>query len=172
MNKDVLRLAVTLSAVWLAFGAAPALAKPRILSGTVAYRERIVLPPSAVVEVKLVDVSLADAPSKTLAQTSVRPGRQVPIAYRLRYDDAKIKPGRRYALQARIMVNDQLMFITATHHPVFAEGPDQTNIIVERVNTNADAAPPMSPAGQRTRQRAGNDGLPVPALSLVAPAVH
>lgn len=48
--------------------------------GTVTYRPRIALPPNAVVEVSLVDVSRADAPAITLAgQSIVTGGRQVPI---------------------------------------------------------------------------------------------
>ena len=39
------------------------------VSGTVAYRERIALPPNAAIEVKLQDVSLQDAPAKTVAET-------------------------------------------------------------------------------------------------------
>lgn len=35
----------------------------KTITGTVAYRERIALPPNAVVTVTLEDVSLADAPS-------------------------------------------------------------------------------------------------------------
>jgi uncharacterized lipoprotein YbaY len=35
------------------------------LNGTVSYRERIALPPSAVARSSLVDVSLADAPATT-----------------------------------------------------------------------------------------------------------
>src|SRR3546814_5741440 len=37
------------------------------VTGSVTYRERIALPPTARIEVKLDDVSLADAPSRTLA---------------------------------------------------------------------------------------------------------
>ncbi|WP_367272350.1 YbaY family lipoprotein [Phreatobacter sp.] len=52
----------------LGLNAAAAMAETRTLSGMVIYRERIALPPSAVVEVKLVDISLADAPSRTIAE--------------------------------------------------------------------------------------------------------
>lgn len=108
-------------------------AEPRSLSGTVTYLERMALPPEAVVEVQLLDVSLADAPAKLIAGTRIAPAGQVPVAYRLDYDDSQIQPGHSYALLARITLDDRLMFINATHHPVLDGGPDQTEITVNRV---------------------------------------
>jgi hypothetical protein len=40
-----------------------AAAAPAMITGTVTYRERIALPPTAVIKVQLVDVSRADAPA-------------------------------------------------------------------------------------------------------------
>ncbi len=120
-----------------------AMAEMKTLSGTVAYRERIALPPSASIEVKLLDVSHADAPARTIAQTIVRPETQVPVPYRLDYDASEVVPGRSYALQARITVGERLWFVTATRHPVFAGGADSTDIVVERVSGAA-----TSPVGR------------------------
>lgn len=118
----------------------PALAAPRTLSGTVTYRERIALPPGAVVEVSLLDVSLADAPSRTIARTRIAPRRQVPIGYRLRFNDAVIRPGRRYALRAEIRVRGQLWFTTTEHHAALV--PEASGeIVVQRV------APPAKVGG-------------------------
>jgi putative lipoprotein len=104
------------------------------------------LPPHALLEVRLLDVSLADAPAKTLAVTRVKTRHRMPIPYRLRYDEARLKPGRRYALQARITVNGQLWFITTTRHSIFAGSRDETDITVERVKTGALEA--SGPAGK------------------------
>ncbi|WP_315834242.1 YbaY family lipoprotein [Bradyrhizobium prioriisuperbiae] len=111
----------------------PALAAPKTLSGTVVYRERIALPPSARLQVSLLDVSLADAPSKVLARTVIRPRGQVPLPYRLRFDDTRIRRGHSYALQAEIRIDGRLWFITTTRHSVFTGGADNTEIVVERV---------------------------------------
>ncbi len=43
------------------------------------YRQRIALPPGAVVRVALSDVSVADAPSTTVAEQVITPEHQVPI---------------------------------------------------------------------------------------------
>lgn len=137
----------------LAFAAAAAVVLPvppafaaRTLRGSVSYRERIALPPHALLEVRLLDISLADAPAKTLAVTRVKTRHRMPIPYRLRYDETRLKPGRRYALQARITVNGQLWFITTTRHAIFAGGKDETDITVERVKTGAPEA--SGPAGK------------------------
>lgn len=128
----------------LAVPAGHALAAPRVLRGTVTYRERMALPPNAVIEVKLLDVSLADAPSRTIAETRIRARRQVPIPYVLRFDSRAIEPRHTYALQARITEGDRLLFITTTRHTVLAGGPDETEIRVERVAS----APAPAPAQQ------------------------
>ncbi len=117
------------------------------LQGSVSWRERMALPAGSTVEVKLLDVSRADAPADTIAATSVAAGPGSPVPYRLDYDPARIEPNRRYALQARIMAGDRLLFINTSHHPIFAGGPDRTDIEVQRVQA-APAADQASPAGK------------------------
>jgi heat shock protein HslJ/uncharacterized lipoprotein YbaY len=93
------------------------------VTGTVSYLPRIALPPEAVIEVQLVDVSRADAPALVIAtQTIVAGGRQVPFAFELPYDPAQIDERYSYAVQARITVNDQLRFITTERFSVITRG--------------------------------------------------
>lgn len=115
----------------------PLMAKTATLNGTVSYRERIAMPPDAMVSVQLLDVSLADAPAKVLAQTRLQARGQVPVPFRLRYDEARIQPGHRYALRASITVAGKLWFTTTTHHAVFADGATDTNVLVQRVAASA-----------------------------------
>ncbi|HAS63599.1 MAG TPA: lipo-like protein [Vibrio sp.] len=92
------------------------------VTGTVAYRERILLPDNAVVIVRLQDISLADAPAKLIAEQAMETkGSQVPFAYSLSYDTDIIKPGHRYAVSARIEVNGKLRFITDTVYSVITD---------------------------------------------------
>lgn len=90
------------------------------VTGAIAYRERIALPPSAQIEIKLDDVSLADAPSRTMAsQSFASEGKQVPFAFSLTVDRADIDPRHSYAVSARITDADgKLMFITDTRNSV------------------------------------------------------
>lgn len=122
----------------------PATAAMRTVDGTVTYRERMALPAGARVEVKLLDVSLADAPAKEIARANVS-GANPPIRFQLRYDDARIDPRMRYALQAQIRVNGRLWFISTTH--IAFTGQESVDIPVQRV---------QSPAGNQ-----GGAGAPV-----------
>ncbi|WP_114765361.1 YbaY family lipoprotein [Vibrio rhodolitus] len=92
------------------------------VTGSVAYRERIMLPENAVVTVRLQDISLADAPAKLVAeQVMETQGKQVPFAFTLDYDANTIQPGHTYAVSARIEVNGKLRFITDTVYPVITD---------------------------------------------------
>ncbi len=94
----------------------------KTITGTVAYRERIALPPNAVVTVSLEDVSLADAPSKVLAKQSFESnGKQVPFAFELSYDTNTIQAKHIYSVRARIDVDGKLRFISDTGHAVITD---------------------------------------------------
>lgn len=110
-----------------------AVAQSTMLMGTVNYRERMALPPTATVLVQLVDISLADAPAQVIAEDSITGATGSPIPYRLRFDQSSIKPRRTYALQARISDDDRLLFINTARHAVFAGGRNNTRILVQRV---------------------------------------
>jgi len=93
------------------------------VTGSVTYRERIALDPAADIVVQLLDVSLMDAPSKVLAEQRIKAnGRQVPFAYELKVDAARIDPRMRYAVSARITRGEQLLFINDTQYPVLTQG--------------------------------------------------
>lgn len=97
------------------------------VSGEVAYRERIALPRTAQVQVKIEDVSLADAPSRTIAEQSFSAnGQQVPIRFSMTVDQRRLDPRARYTVSARITDSaGRLMFITDTHNSVIFDGrPD------------------------------------------------
>ena len=115
-----------------------------VLSGTVTYRERIALPPNARVEVRLEDVSQADAPADEIAaQTIAANGKQVPIPFALRYSPQNIDSGHRYAVRASITsAEGELMFTTTTHYAVLTGGAADTNveIVVERAGGGVRAA--------------------------------
>jgi len=104
-----------------------------VLKGSVTYRERMALPEGATVKVQLLDVSLADAPSVTIAEQVITPKHEVPIPYELHYDDTVIVPNNSYAVSARIELEGQLLYISTTRYAVLTGGADETDILVERV---------------------------------------
>jgi uncharacterized lipoprotein YbaY/heat shock protein HslJ len=89
------------------------------VSGTVSYRERILLQPGSRVEITLEDVSRADAPAVPVASVELTDPGQVPIPFEIAYDPSKIDSRMNYALRARILGPDgSLLFINDTHTPV------------------------------------------------------
>jgi putative lipoprotein len=142
-----------------ALAVAPAQAARRTLRGNVVFRSRDPLPREVRVTVQLVDVSLADAPAKTMAQTRFRADGDSPLPYELEYETRDIRPGRTYALQARIQRGDELLFTNTERHTIFGDGRQSTDIRVDRVG-NDDSAEEQddrrSPVGSwRAREIAG-----------------
>jgi uncharacterized lipoprotein YbaY/uncharacterized membrane protein/membrane-bound inhibitor of C-type lysozyme len=113
-----------------------------VLAGTVTFRERMALPPDATVDVRLEDVSLADAPATVLAEQHIAAeGRQVPIPFELRYPADRIESNRSYGVRAEIRApGGALLFTTTTHHGVLqggAEPSGSVDILVQRVSDAA-----------------------------------
>jgi putative lipoprotein len=61
-----------------------------VVSGTVSFRERVALPPGAVVTVRVADVSRADGPAVILAQNAIEVAGQVPVPFELAVDAADV----------------------------------------------------------------------------------
>ncbi|KLU79639.1 YbaY family lipoprotein [Aliivibrio fischeri] len=97
-------------------------AATQAVTGTVGYRERIALPANAVVTVTLEDVSLADAPSKTITEQTFEVGENSsPFAYSLEFNTADIQANHRYAVRATIKVDGKLRFTTDTNYAVITD---------------------------------------------------
>ena len=112
--------------------------RDEVIEGNVVYRERMMLPPGARVEIEFADVSRADAPSVTIASVRIDDAHASPIPYRLTYDPTLIDPRARYALQARIYDGNTLIFTNTTHHPALDAAGTSTEILVERVAVPAE----------------------------------
>lgn len=133
---------VGLAALATVMMANSALADTLTITGDIAYRERIALPENAVATVSLVDVSLADAPSTTIAQDLIDPAGQVPIGFVIDFDSASIVEGHAYAIAARIEVDGELWFINDTR--ISVDPLTQTELVsVPLVNArSAGTTPP------------------------------
>lgn len=111
------------------------------ISGEVSYRERIALPPNAILSVRLSDVSLADAPETVVAEQKIDPAGQVPIKFEIKVDPAVIQPNVNYALQARITVDNSLWFTNDERYSVDPLKPEPVQLMLKMVKQGADAAP-------------------------------
>ena len=111
--------------------------------GTVTKLDRMALVPGTQVKVMLVDVSRADAPSIELGSTLIVTGEnQMPLAFLLTYDPARIRPGMTYALQARMTEADgRLIAITDTMNQALKDGAPQPPMELKLVRTGSPAQP-------------------------------
>jgi putative lipoprotein len=101
------------------------------IEGNVFYRERMMLPPGAEVEVQLQDISRADAPATVLASVLLTPDAGPPYDFAIEYDPAGIDSRMRYALRATISAGDQMMFSSTDYIDPFGDSP--VEILVRRV---------------------------------------
>jgi uncharacterized lipoprotein YbaY len=102
----------------------------------VTYLPRIALPPSAIVEVTLADVSRADAAALVLATQRIQAaGRQVPFPFELGFDPAQIDERFTYAVSARISDGGRLLFVSTRRYDVLTRGAPRAGveILVEPV---------------------------------------
>lgn len=97
------------------------MAEQKLISVTAAYRERVALPPDAILEVELLDVSRADAPSTKLSYIRFRQDR-VPFEVSLAYDEALIDERFTYVVAARMLSGGDVIFRTTSSHPVLTHG--------------------------------------------------
>lgn len=107
-----------------------------VMTGTVAYLQRIALPPGSVINIELQDISIADAPAKILAsQTITTAGENVPIPFELTYDPTKIDPRFRYSVRATILIDGKLRWTSTQVNSVLTNDAPLSNIevIVEPV---------------------------------------
>ena len=106
---------------------------PGKLIGTVSYRERVALPPDAVVEVVLLDVSRMDVAATIITEQTIKPSGQVPIEFELVYDTGAIDPRMQYAVRATIKRRENYLFVTDRSYPVLTRGnSDRVDLVLVR----------------------------------------
>jgi putative lipoprotein len=114
------------------------------ITGSIVYRERMLLPRGAVATVRLEDVSLADAPARLIAETSV-PASTSPTAFSIAFDPSQIEAGHTYAWRASITAGDELMFTTTERHSFDPEAAS-VELLVQRVTADDTATLPLAGA--------------------------
>lgn len=135
-RRLVVRSLFSLSVAWLVCGTALA----GTLQGAAMYRERIALPPDAVFEVELQDVSKADAPAVVLGRGRLAPAGQPPFRFEITYDDAAVQAGHRYTVRASVRQQERLLFTTDSHYPVLEDDRNvPLNLLL--VSARGDAKP-------------------------------
>jgi uncharacterized lipoprotein YbaY len=123
------------------------------LRGEALYRERIALPPDAVFEAVLEDVSRADAPAEVLGRARLAPAGNPPFRFEIPYDEASVRPGRRYGVRATITEKGRLLFTTDRNYPVLQGSEAPLRLML--VSARASSRPPSHPGWET-----GMTGLP------------
>jgi uncharacterized lipoprotein YbaY/heat shock protein HslJ len=142
-----LRAAIFLLALATGFGAA---AQEASVTGTATYRERMALPPDAVFEAVLEDISRADAPAVALGRFASGPTLQVPTPFAIPYDPARIDPAGRYALRARILAGGRPLFVSDAPVPVLTQGaPARAELLLRRFGAAPGAASAPAPGPRK-----------------------
>jgi putative lipoprotein len=114
----------------------PAETPSSVITGTVTYLQRMALPPNAVIDVKLEDVSQANAPAQVIVEQKLTLGnRQVPILYELKFDPAKVDARHSYALSATISLDGVTRFAHEQPYPVLTMGnTSHVDMVLQQVN--------------------------------------
>lgn len=157
---------LTAAAATLAFLVATALfsaGAPAVVRGQASYRERIALPPDAVFEATLEDVSRPGAKAEVLGTVRLEKAGPVPIRFEIPYDPAKVDPRHSYAVRARILRGDRLLFTTDTVHPVLTRGAGrEVELLLVRSRAKVETQAP-APLESTHWALAELHGKPVPA---------
>jgi putative lipoprotein len=108
------------------------------VSGTVTYRQRIALPPNALLQVKLQEVSKQGVPPVVIGEQIIpTQGRQVPFPFEINYNQNTINPSYTYTVEARIFVDNRLRFINPTPYPVITnKNPNRVEIVLNQVGSS------------------------------------
>jgi len=112
--------------------------------GEATYRERLAVPPGTQLEVLLLDVSRADAPSETISGVTLSDLGQPPYRFEVAYRPDQIVSSHQYVVRASLMHEGQLLFTTDQANPVITRGhPTEVQLVLKRVG----APPPASTPG-------------------------
>lgn len=127
------------------------------VSGTIWIKQKVALPPDAVLTVTLSDASLADAPSKVVAQRAVRTeGKQAPFSFVLPYNPSDVQPNARILLSAAVTINGKLVFITDSVQEAINNGGTKIDLNLVPVQ---QTEVPVAPA-------TGQPSLPTPPTQM------
>ncbi|MGA8098893.1 MAG: YbaY family lipoprotein [Candidatus Cybelea sp.] len=138
------------------------------ISGTVAYRERIALPPDATVTVTIQDIH-TDVPV-TLAETTFVPNRQVPIPFLLSYSKNAVVPSHDYVVRATISMDGRPRFASNFAYPVITKGrPDRVTMLLVGVAVQSDGDMSLGSHAWKLASFEGHDlaGIPNNRLPYV-----
>lgn len=116
----------------LAMSAVAACAPTRsAVTGTVSYRERLVVPADSVVVVRLENVTRGAAYPVVISEQRIVPISNTPVRFSLPYSPTDIDPHATYVVNAWIEEGGRILFRNATLNQVLTKTAPSQNIHVE-----------------------------------------
>lgn len=103
------------------------------LTGEVTFAGDAAIPPGAVVDARLYDVSLQDVASVLIASQTIPSPERFPVPFTIRYDPARIDERRTYGMQVSIKVAGELVYVNDTAFHVLTGGNPSMDVEVEVV---------------------------------------
>jgi putative lipoprotein len=104
------------------------------VEGVITYRNWMPLPPGTVLHISLQDISRTDAPAIVLSERFFDDLPQLPAPFVLYFDTGEIDPRHTYAVRARIMQGNRLLFVNSHSVPVITRGhPHRVEVPLEPV---------------------------------------
>ncbi|KFD17712.1 MULTISPECIES: YbaY family lipoprotein [Tatumella] len=120
-----------------------------VISGAVYVRQRIALPPGAVLTVTLSDASGGTGPTKVIAQKVTRlSGQQAPFNYRLPFNASDVSSQGQVLLSAAITLNGRVIFAAQSLKPVTSPTTQRQDLTLEalpEVAVPVSVAPSVTP---------------------------
>ena len=112
---------------------APPPANWATLTGEITFEGDPAIPPGAIVEAQLRDVSLQDVASVLIASQTIAGPVRFPVAFAIRYDPAEIDERRSYGMQVSVTVGGELAYLNDTAFNVLTGGYPSDGVAVEVV---------------------------------------
>lgn len=108
--------------------------EPRLtITGTLNY-DNFVVTPGCTIDVRLDDVTRADAPAITVSRQFINPRQSSPLPFDLFYTPSTIDQSHRYVIAARISCGGELLLTTDTAYPVLTMGnPTTVSLVLKPV---------------------------------------
>lgn len=89
-----------------------------IVTGVALTSERVMLPPEAVFEATLLDLTQPDVPPVVLGRQRSEPAGQPPFAVRIPYPSSRFVPKGRYEVRATVSLEGRVLWTTDQRYPV------------------------------------------------------
>jgi copper homeostasis protein (lipoprotein) len=111
------------------------------VTGAATTREQVALPPGAVFEAVLEDVTDAQGPAQELGRSTIEEPGVPPYAFEIDYDTAAVLPERTYSVRAQVSVGRRLLFVSDALNPVLTGGaPREVSVRMIKVGETAAEA--------------------------------